>query len=256
MNVWVVDTRGTLTPSRQYRKRSHVTAAVFCVIPPKQDSGRKIDPKKNHSPAFFFGTDRGGVVYADDLGHCTEVQSLSSAVDKMLFYEEKSRLVIITRSLLLTQYHVSEDGRVTRVMQVKLSVAKDVADHGIRSVVWAGPGLLAIATGEKMVRLLDLSSDESYNLSLSSIGEGVDKADRVSAVAFSPVDRYLAVGTQMGIVVVWKYSSLRKKINSGDDDDSSSGLGIAQSDWEVRKYPTKYFDFRSYNNCIESAVAL
>lgn len=174
-------------------------------------------------------------MYADDLGHCTEVQSLSSAVDKMLFYEEKSRLVIITRSLLLTQYHVSEDGRVTRVMQVKLSVAKDVADSGIRSVVWAGPGLLAIATSEKMVRLLDLSSDESYNLSLSSVGDGVDKNDRVVAVAFSPVDRYLAVGTQMGLVVVWKYSSLRKRAPSNDEDEesSSAGMAISQSDWEV-----------------------
>jgi intraflagellar transport protein 140 len=169
------------------------------------------------------------------LGHCTEVQSLSSAVDKMLFYEEKSRLVIITRSLLLTQYHVSEDGRVTRVMQVKLSVAKDVADSGIRSVVWAGPGLLAIATSEKMVRLLDLSTDESYNLSLSSVRDGVDKNDRVVAVAFSPVDRYLAVGTHMGMVVVWKYSSLRKKSAGVEEDEeaTSPGMAISQSDWEV-----------------------
>lgn len=236
VNVWTVDSRGTLSPSRQYRKRSHVTAAVFCTIPPKIDANRKADPKKTYSPAFFFGTDRGGVIYADDLGHCTEVQSLSAAVDKMLFYEEKSRLVIITRSLLLTQYHVSEDGRVTRMMQVKLSVAKDVADSGIRSVVWAGPGLLAIATCEKMVRLLDLSSDQSYNLSLSSIGEGVDKNDRVMSLSFSPLDRYLAVGTQMGLVVVWKYNTLRKSSATTTreiDDDISVGMGISQSDWEV-----------------------
>ena len=250
MNVWVVDSRGTLTPSRQYRKRSNITAAVFCVIPPKLESQKKIDLKKNYSPAFFFGTDRGGVIYADDLGHCTEVQQLSSSVDKMLFYEEKSRLVIITRSLLLTQYHVAEDGRVSRVMQVKLSVARDVAEVGIKSVVWAGPGLLAAATSEKMVRLLDLSTDESYNLSLSALGETVDRNDRVVVVAFNPTDRYLAVGTQMGIVAIWKYNSLIRKISSAtaatststNSDDLNSnvnnnivaGSGISQSDWEVR----------------------
>lgn len=233
----MVDSRGTLTPSRQYRKRSHVTAAVFCMIQPKVDSQKKIDLKKNFSPAFFFGTDRGGVIYADDLGHCTEVQQLSSSIDKMLFYEEKSRLVIITRSMLLTQYHVAEDGRVSRVMQVKLSVARDVAESGIKSVVWAGPGLLAAATNEKMVRLLDLSTDESYNLSLSSLGENVDRNDRVVVVAFNPTDRYLAVGTQMGIVAVWKYNSLFKKSPALADDDmnsnSSPSSGITQSDWEV-----------------------
>lgn len=227
LNVWIVDNRGTLTPSRQYRKRSHITTAVFCLIPPRPDALRKLDWKKNYSPSFFFGTDRGGVIYADDLGHCTEVQQLSSAIDKMLFFEDKARLVIITRSLLLTQYQVSDNGHVSRVMQVKLSVAKEVANMGIRSAVWAGSGLLAAATHEKMVRLLDLGSDESYNLSLSAIGD-VDRTDRVVCVAFSPVDRYLAVGTQMGIVAVWKYCAAFKKKSNEDD----SG-GIGQTDWEV-----------------------
>lgn len=45
----------------------------------------------------------------------------------MLYFEERSSLVIITRSLLLTQYHVSDDGRVQRAAQVKLSVPQDVA---------------------------------------------------------------------------------------------------------------------------------
>jgi WD40 repeat protein len=122
---------------------------------------------------------------------------------------------------------VSDNGHVSRVMQVKLSVAKEVANMGIRSAVWAGSGLLAAATHEKMVRLLDLGSDESYNLSLSAIGD-VDRTDRVVCVAFSPVDRYLAVGTQMGIVAVWKYCAAFKKKSNEDD----SG-GIGQTDWEV-----------------------
>jgi len=50
-------------------------------------------------------------------------------------------------------------------MQVKLSVAGDVSEKGLKSVAWAGPGVLAAATTEKMVRLLDLAADESYNLS-------------------------------------------------------------------------------------------
>jgi len=55
------------------------------------------------------------------------VQQLSSPIDTMLYFEERSSLVIITRSLLLTQYHVSDDGRVQRAAQVKLSVPQDVA---------------------------------------------------------------------------------------------------------------------------------
>jgi intraflagellar transport protein 140 len=155
--VWTVDARGTLTPTRQYRKKSPVTAAVFCVVPIKLDNRKGIDTKQTYSPAFFFGTEKGLVAFADDLGHCSDVQQLSSSVDIMMFFEERSRLVIITRSLMLTQYQVAEDGKVSRVMQMKLSVAGDLKDmsekeRGLRHVVWASPGLLAAATHEKMVR--------------------------------------------------------------------------------------------------------
>jgi WD40 repeat protein len=131
---------------------------------------------------------------------------MNTSIDTMLFFVERSRLVIITRSLLLTQYNVAEDGKVSRFQQVKLSIAGDVADKGIKSVVWASPGLLAAATQEKFVRLLDIATDESYNLSLSAIGDIIDRSDRVVCVSFGPLDRYLAVGTQMGVVAMWKFN--------------------------------------------------
>lgn len=58
------------------------------------------------SPSFFFATEGGAVCYADDLGHCSEVQQLTSEVDRLVFYEAARRLVIITRSLLMTQLQV------------------------------------------------------------------------------------------------------------------------------------------------------
>jgi intraflagellar transport protein 140 len=227
VNVWNVDNRGTLTPSRQYRKKSQITVIVFCVIPPKMEAMKRLDWKKTYSPPFFFGTDKGSIIYADDLGHCTEVQMLNSSIDKMLFFEENSRLVIITKSLLLSQYQVADDGRVTKIMQMKLSVEKSAADLGLRSAVWAGPGLLALGTCEKMVRFFDFQGDENYNLSLQLVGDIVDRNDRVFCVAFSPIDRYLAVGTQTGILVIWRYSA---RVNLRSNEKSS---GITAADWEV-----------------------
>jgi len=58
------------------------------------------------SPPFFFGSEDGRVFFADDLGHSAEVQSLGSVIDTLLFYEDRSRLVILTRALLLTQLQV------------------------------------------------------------------------------------------------------------------------------------------------------
>ncbi|CAN0029809.1 unnamed protein product, partial [Hapterophycus canaliculatus] len=78
---------------------------------------------KAFSPSFFFATEGGVVCYADDLGHCSEVQQLTSQVDKLMFYEASRRLVVITRSLLMSQLQVGEDGRVSQFMKVKLSVS-------------------------------------------------------------------------------------------------------------------------------------
>ena len=99
--MWSVDARGSLTPTRQYRRKGEITSAVFCVMPaatvvvPQTASQlsvqsvlsgqRKAENKQASSPAFFFGTDRGAVVYADDLGHCTDVQQLTASIDTMLF---------------------------------------------------------------------------------------------------------------------------------------------------------------------------
>eukprot|EP01035_Chromulina_nebulosa_P031271 gene31271-41668_t len=164
--VWSADVRGTLSPIRQYKRKGAITTAIFYVLPIKSDLLRKNEnnsssnSKNSYSPSFFFGTDQGVIVYADDLGHCSDVQQLPSIIDIMLFFEEKSRLIIITRSLLLSQYQVGEDGKVSRLSQVKLSITGDNLDNGLKFVVWAAPGLLAIGTSEKFLRLLDLVTDE------------------------------------------------------------------------------------------------
>lgn len=231
---------------RQYRKKGSISALIYCVFHARTPdfainnaaaavNKSKPDSKvQTQTPSFFFGTDRGSLVYADDLGHCTDVQQLSSPIDTMLYFEERARLVIITRSLLLTQYHVSDDGRVGRVAQVKLSVPQDVAVKGIQSIVWAGPGLLAAATEEKIVRLFDLAADESYNLSMNNaLGKLMDRSDRVVCVTFSPVDRYLAVGTQLGIVAVWKFTGQARDVSQSNAKQQQMAVSTAAADWEV-----------------------
>ncbi|CAM9286859.1 unnamed protein product [Discosporangium mesarthrocarpum] len=199
--VWKVDGRGNITPSVQYRKNSSVTAAVFCTGP---ENTSDILSQQAFSPSFFFSTEAGLVCYADDLGHCTDVQQLTSSVDRLVFYEEEKRLVIITRSLLMTQLQVGEDGSFSQFMKVKLSVsASSLQETGLREVTWAGPGLLAAATGEALVRFWDLSSDENYVLLLTAAG--LERGDRAVSIGFNPLQRYLAVGTKHGCVAIWRF---------------------------------------------------
>ncbi|CAM9713946.1 unnamed protein product, partial [Choristocarpus tenellus] len=130
--IWKVDGRGNVTPSLQYRRNSTITAAVFCPVPAQTTEMMA----QVFSLSFFFATETGMVCYADDLGHCTDVQQLTSSVDRLVFYEETRRLVIITRSLLMAhQLCVGEDEIVSQFMKVKLSVsAASLQESGLREV--------------------------------------------------------------------------------------------------------------------------
>jgi len=181
--------------TRQYKKKGAITTLVYCILPRAAESSAAEQLRQVQSPPFFFGTEKGAICYADDLGHGTEVQSIASAIDSMLYFEETARLVVITRSMMLIQYQVSVDGKVSRLSQVKLSVTGDIAETGIKLPVWAGSGLIAAATLEKVVRVFDVAADEAYSLPLlgenkfSSIQDIDLKTDKVTSVAFCPLDR-------------------------------------------------------------------
>jgi WD40 repeat protein len=90
---------------------------------------------------------------------------------------------------------------------------------------------LAAATEEKIIRLFDLAADESYNISLaSSLGDVVKKDDKVSCVSFSPIDRFLAAGTQLGLVAIWKFLGPPRDVSSSK---VSTIVTTAAIDWEV-----------------------
>ena len=86
--------------------------------------------------------------YADDMGHTTEVQVLGARIDHMLFFETKSRLVILTRALVLVQLQIGSDCKVIPIMKMKVAVAGGAAERGIKHICWVGPGVIAAATGE------------------------------------------------------------------------------------------------------------
>mmetsp|Transcript_12859 Transcript_12859/g.39684 ORF Transcript_12859/g.39684 Transcript_12859/m.39684 type:complete len:84 (+) Transcript_12859:874-1125(+) len=66
----------------------------------------------------------------------------------MLFFETKSRLVILTRALVLIQFQISHDHKAVPVMKMKVAVAGGAVESGIKHICWAGPGVIAAATGE------------------------------------------------------------------------------------------------------------
>ena len=73
-------------------------------------------------------------------------------------------MIIITSSLLLIQFRLNLSEKLVPDRKVKLAVSGNV-DY--LHTIWCGSGLLATVSGENMVRMFHVESDENYVLTLA-----------------------------------------------------------------------------------------
>ena len=55
------------------------------------------------------------------------------------------------------------------------------------------------------------------------------KNDKVVSLAFSPVDRYLCLGTVLGLIVVWRFNGNPRDVSS----KTAATTPTSAADWEV-----------------------
>ncbi|TMW60577.1 hypothetical protein Poli38472_000619 [Pythium oligandrum] len=221
--VWKVDHRWQLSLATTYARQGSITHCVFASTPPQRPTkpGKGDGFVQQVCPSFFFGGEIGSVHYADDLGHISDIQVLNHAVDSMMFYEEQNRLIVITRALQLIVFQIqSTDGTVKPTLKVKLSVA---GDGSLRETKWAGPGLLAIASGEPLIRFWDLQAEENSVLSLPKSGSS--SAHQVNNIDFSPRRRILVAGTTQGVVFFWRCTSIVVSGNASSNSGTTAKSG-------------------------------
>ena len=86
--------------------------------------------------------------------------------------------------------------------KVKLAVSGNL-DY--LNTIWAGQGLLATVSGENMVRLFHIGSDENYVLSLAEPAfKGQVLNDKIVSIEYNPRRRIIACGTKNGFIIMWK----------------------------------------------------
>ncbi|DBA01282.1 TPA: LOW QUALITY PROTEIN: hypothetical protein N0F65_001787 [Lagenidium giganteum] len=218
--VWKVDSRSQLSLGTQYNRQGSMTHCVFATSSTPREKAKGDTFVQHVCPSFFFGGEIGSVHYADDLGHISDIQVLNHAIDAMMFFEEKNRLIVITRALQLNVFQVAtQEGTVKPTMKVKLSIA---GDGSLRETKWAGPGLLAIASGEPLIRFWDLQAEENSVLSLPKTSATTNPL--VSTIDFSPRKRILVAGTAQGMVYFWRCTTLI---------EGSKGAAVFSHRWDL-----------------------
>ncbi|CAL1170399.1 unnamed protein product [Cladocopium goreaui] len=211
VGVWKTDQRGLCNQMCHYRKSGAHDKVIFRTATPTGEPNLE-------NPPFFFGGEQGIIYLADDFGLCSERYKIGSPLLLLEYYREKDVVVLVTKSVILVQFSLSADGKVTNESKLKLSCGP--TPEKLQGC-WAGPGLLATCSHESILRIWNLADDENYILSLQGIDERNSlSGDKVTSVDYNPRKQVLACGTRGGRMVQWRSSTL-------------SGVPKSESNWQV-----------------------
>lgn len=151
------------------------------------------------SDELFLSSSSGIVFYINENGNCMDVLQVESGIQKLLFYLEQNRLIIITETLNLIQYEIGEEGNLSEHTKVKLSgKSSDV------NVIWTYPSILAVNSGERIIRLWNLENGSNFVLSLDDSNFN-ESSEILTCIAYDGIKSILSVGTSHGHVLIWKY---------------------------------------------------
>ncbi|KAJ3415634.1 hypothetical protein HDV05_004510 [Chytridiales sp. JEL 0842] len=191
--VWKVDMRGKLASVCQYRLKGSVTGCYFRKLYNKPDSRPMTE-----AFSFYLTTSNGTVVYADDMGHCTEAGSFTGRVLSFKMHTNKDMVSVITDSLVLAQYSIGMDGRMNLENEQKIGSIGH-RDFKKLKIVWISDSVLAMVSGSPSIRLLDIFNEESTLLTVDSKEDSF-----LSHLTYCPITNVIAAGTDSGRFYLWR----------------------------------------------------
>ncbi|NWY05934.1 IF140 protein, partial [Nothoprocta ornata] len=161
----------------------------------------KMGPQEGLS--FFITLTDGSVHYVNDKGKTSDMLSVDSPVQKLLFMEKRDVLVIITENLLLSLHTITLEGEAEELMKVKLS---GKMGHSA-DIILIDQSLIVTAVGETVLRFWDLERGENYVL-FPDVQFGFEAGECINCVSYCSAKGLLAAGTNKGRVAMWKRAAV------------------------------------------------
>ncbi|KAL9643912.1 hypothetical protein ABK040_013321 [Willaertia magna] len=179
--------------------------------------------------------------------HEVGIQFTASKISSLLFYREKSQLVILTDTALLCVYKINtnitkaNETGVKQVMRTKISIANST--NSILKAMWVGNGIIATITcNENMIRIWNLDSDENSTLTC-------DPNEYFISFAFNPQKRAIVGGTNQGRMLFFVFngnSRIRDQWEKYGEHQINSKLPIPSINWGCGEELLCYSTITSY----------
>ena len=175
----------------------------------KIDSKDKMHNEDKLNSLFFFANSGGILHLADDGGSSPEICRTGGKIKALLFYEKDNAIILITSTLLLVKCTIKFNQKLNP-KKIKLSFSGKPEEI---KCCWASEGLIAIVSGDDLVRFFYLDTDQSYIISLNDHHLGDNTAeDNFTCLDFNYRKRILAVGGTKGKVYMWKCTATNNMI--------------------------------------------
>nr|CDS24042.1 intraflagellar transport protein 140 [Echinococcus granulosus] len=144
----------------------------------------------------------------------------NAPVVKILANYKHRILLVITEENMLIEYRFNDEYCRDVAELLTLKLASQLNDRPC--FVWAGEMILAMALGESVIRVWDITKSDNYTLSPHPNSDLRQRSSIViERLAYCPKHKLLATGMSDGRIAIWKYTDTRPLL-------STSTVGIDQ----------------------------
>lgn len=166
----------------------------------------------NDNLCFFVGTQIGSIYYVNNSGSCTEVLNTEGVpLTYVVYHPNKDALIVMMEGLTIGHFSVDSQGHLTELAKVKLSGRIQTRTIGSQGLTWISNSSLAILTGDLMVRVWDIESNDNYTLptTLKMFEDNQNTNDNnnineiFTCLAYSKLNQNLCAGTNIGRIYFW-----------------------------------------------------
>ncbi|KAG1671031.1 Intraflagellar transport protein 140 [Nymphon striatum] len=161
----------------------------------------------------YVGSAAGNIYHINSNGSCSEVAQNTLSVYKMFYFSDFNVLVVVTTGLQLCTYQCGPDGSLQESSKIK--VMSKCADPEFSI---CGKGMLAMTCGEEMIRIFNVSTKDSYILSLNKTPAPGQFNEVITSLAYAEKSATLAAGTNLGTVLTWQHTCLKAGIERDSED--------------------------------------
>ncbi|XP_063916884.1 intraflagellar transport protein 140 homolog [Zophobas morio] len=173
---------------------------------------------------FYVGTQVGSIYYVNTTGSCMEVLNTEGVpLSYIVHHPIKDSLVVMMEGLTVGHFAIDNQGHLNELAKVKLSGRVQSRGVGNQGLVWCSSTSLAILTGDLVVRVWDIESNDNYVLPTTLKFYSNEERNRslnesFTCLAFCKLNQTLCAGTNIGRIYFWTRNVNKGQIDNPEDD--------------------------------------